>query len=61
MRKIAVYGGSFDPVTLGHTRVAEIVLNTCDVDQVWFMPCYKSLYEKKLGSSYDRINLLCCA
>eukprot|EP00931_Biecheleriopsis_adriatica_P120972 TRINITY_DN9605_c0_g1_i1.p1 TRINITY_DN9605_c0_g1~~TRINITY_DN9605_c0_g1_i1.p1 ORF type:complete len:573 (+),score=94.86 TRINITY_DN9605_c0_g1_i1:61-1779(+) len=38
-RKVAVYGGAFDPVTNSHlTCAAEIVHSGC-VDEVWLVPC----------------------
>lgn len=36
-RRIAVYGGSFNPVHLGHTMIAGYVARRADVDAVWFM------------------------
>ena len=38
MLHIALFGGSFDPVHLGHIKVAETVLNQVPIDQVWFVP-----------------------
>jgi len=35
---IALFGGTFDPVHLGHIRVAETVLAKLPIDQVWFVP-----------------------
>lgn len=36
--KIAIFGGSFNPVHIGHLIVAEQVRSNLSVDQVWFMP-----------------------
>ena len=38
MLHVALYGGSFDPVHLGHIKVAETVLSQIPIDQVWFVP-----------------------
>jgi len=35
---IALFGGTFDPVHIGHIRVAETVLAQMPVEQVWFIP-----------------------
>ena len=35
---IAIFGGSFDPPTLGHALVATWVKLTQNVDQVWLVP-----------------------
>ena len=36
--KIAILGGTFDPIHLGHIKMAEAVLNSIDIDKVYFMP-----------------------
>lgn len=35
--KTAVFGGSFDPIHIGHTALAEAVLRDNLADEVWFM------------------------
>ncbi len=36
-RTVAVYGGSFNPVHLGHVQLANSICNTGIVNEVWFM------------------------
>lgn len=36
--KIGILGGTFNPVHFGHLHVAEEVLRSCGLDQVWFVP-----------------------
>ena len=36
--RIAVFGGTFDPVHLGHLIVAEQCREQAGLDQVWFVP-----------------------
>jgi len=35
---IALFGGTFDPVHIGHIKVAETVLQKLPIDEVWFVP-----------------------
>lgn len=39
--RTAVFGGTFDPIHIGHAMVANYVAQWCDVDEVWLMvsPC----------------------
>lgn len=42
MTNVAVFGGSFDPPTLGHVMVVtHLLLNEPDIDQVLIVPCYQ--------------------
>jgi len=36
-RKIAIYGGSFNPIHLGHMALADSICKTGIIDEVWFM------------------------
>jgi len=45
---VAILGGAFDPITIGHVQVAEQVLAKGLVDEVWFMPCFKHRFGKRL-------------
>lgn len=57
MIKVAIFGGSFNPITKGHVQCAELVLSSCDIDEVWFNPCYNSLYGKSLLEADKRLHL----
>jgi len=55
---IAIFGGAFDPITVGHTAVAEFLLNvSSQFDEVWITPCYKHLYNKKMADPEYRLEL----
>lgn len=58
-RKIALFGGTFDPVHLGHIYLAKLAKDALDLDEVRFLPCQISPH--KLGhpaSGPDRLEML---
>ena len=42
MKKIGIYGGSFNPITYGHTDVVKNIITKNLVDEIWIMPCAKN-------------------
>jgi nicotinate-nucleotide adenylyltransferase len=55
---VAILGGAFDPVHVGHVAVAKFILDfSSKFDQVWFMPCYKHLYGKKMVEAKHRLEM----
>ena len=57
--RVGVFGGSFDPIHVGHLIIAESVLNETDLDEVWFMvsPQNPLKSKKNLVSEYDRLRM----
>jgi nicotinate-nucleotide adenylyltransferase len=56
--KVAILGGAFDPITIGHIQIAQFVLNTSgEFDEVWIMPAYKHMYGKRMASAKDRLEM----
>ena len=37
MKKIGIYGGSFNPIHTGHISLAKQIINIAKLDEVWFV------------------------
>jgi nicotinate-nucleotide adenylyltransferase len=58
-KKIAVLGGAFDPVHLGHLVLAEYALNEFSLDKVLLLPYNISAHkEPPQAAAKDRLNML---
>ena len=56
---IAFFGGSFDPIHIGHILVARDVCELCDVDKIYFMPAFISPFKPKpIASPKQRFEML---
>jgi len=38
-KKVAVYGGAFDPITYSHLTCAAELVHCCNAEEVWLVPC----------------------
>ena len=58
--KIALFGGTFDPIHLGHLKVAEWVRNFLNLDKVIFIPNHIHPFKKreKITPSKYRLKML---
>ena len=53
--RIAILGGSFDPIHLGHLQIAKTALKKLAIDEVWFMPTFSTpLKQGQQASFADR-------
>ena len=60
--KVALFGGAFNPVTLGHIQTARFILDHCpDICEVWLTPCHKHRYGKDLAPNTQRLEMLTLA
>ncbi|WP_096999752.1 nicotinate (nicotinamide) nucleotide adenylyltransferase [Persephonella hydrogeniphila] len=56
---IGLYGGSFDPVHIGHLRIAEDIREYFGFEKIIFIPAYHSpLKPESRAPAEDRINML---
>jgi len=55
MKRVALFGGSFNPPHVAHQLVALYVLETQPVDEVWFVPVYAHVFGKHLEAYEHRV------
>ena len=61
-KRVAVYGGSFNPITDGHLQMAANVIHTGAADEVWIVPCGPRPDKPSMTTSArDRLTLCHCA
>jgi nicotinate-nucleotide adenylyltransferase len=62
-RKIALFGGTFDPIHLGHTTVAADALKRIDAEKIIFIPAKRSPLKGFLPRASDnhRLNMISLA
>ena len=58
--RYAIYGGSFDPVHIGHIALADCAAAECGLDEIIFMPAYISPFkqDRKVTRGEDRLAML---
>ncbi|MFV0517584.1 MAG: nicotinate-nucleotide adenylyltransferase [Aminipila sp.] len=63
MKRIGIYGGSFDPIHLGHMHLAIQAKEQLDLNKVLFVPAKYQPFklDKEVSSEKHRIDMLCAA
>lgn len=58
--KIGILGGTFDPVHLGHTKLAQAAMQQFALDEIWMMPAKIPPHKqnKQIASEEHRIEML---
>lgn len=58
--RYAIYGGSFDPVHVGHIALADCAVKECGLDELVFMPAYISPFkqDRRVTEGADRLAML---
>jgi len=58
-RRIAIYGGSFDPPHLGHVLSVAWAISAADIDALWIVPTWKHVFDKQHGASFEERQSMC--
>lgn len=59
MKRVGLFGGTFDPPHIGHLIIASEVQHTLQLDEVWFIPTYSPPHKEDAQSTvYDRLTML---
>jgi nicotinate-nucleotide adenylyltransferase len=56
--KIALFGGSFNPIHNGHLQIIKELLAKNIIDQVWIIPCGNHAFDKKLINKDIRMKMI---
>ncbi|MGJ8658123.1 MAG: nicotinate (nicotinamide) nucleotide adenylyltransferase [Akkermansiaceae bacterium] len=59
-KKICLIGGSFDPIHLGHTYIAEKCYRKLNIDKIIFLPCRQSPHKLTKENAPDHHRLAMC-
>jgi len=62
-RRIAAYGGTFDPIHNGHIEIARAVVKSFDVEQLLLIPAYRPPHKgsKAIAGGYHRFAMAALA
>ncbi|WP_100374585.1 nicotinate-nucleotide adenylyltransferase [Bacillus sp. FJAT-45037] len=60
MRRVGLFGGTFDPPHVGHLMLAEEVRVECRLDEVWFIPASTPPHKERsdMSSIDERLELV---
>ncbi|MDF1753006.1 MAG: nicotinate (nicotinamide) nucleotide adenylyltransferase [Verrucomicrobiales bacterium] len=59
MKRKAIFGGTFDPVHLGHLELVKTAKAAANLDEVLLMPCWQSPFKgKAVASGQQRYDML---
>ncbi|MBQ8971865.1 MAG: nicotinate-nucleotide adenylyltransferase [Clostridia bacterium] len=59
--RVGIMGGTFDPIHLGHTGIAEAVRSALTLDGLWFLPAGDPPHKRCVASARDRLDMALCA
>jgi nicotinate-nucleotide adenylyltransferase len=60
MMKIGIFGGTFDPVHMGHLRVAEEIRELFFLERIFFVPVFMPPHKRdyRIAEAEDRLHML---
>jgi nicotinate-nucleotide adenylyltransferase len=58
IKKIALFGGSFNPIHNQHINIIEKLAKSKIVDEVWIIPCKKHAFNKDFAPAKHRIKMI---
>ena len=63
LKRVAIYGGTFDPVHNGHIEVARAVLKFLELDELFFVPAWVPPHKRNanITSAFHRFGMLALA
>src|SRR5436190_23090748 len=63
MTRVGVFGGTFDPVHVGHLAIANAALDELGLERVYFVPARRSPLKQDgpIASAEDRLAMLAAA
>ena len=59
-KKYGIYGGSFDPIHIGHVALADCAVRECGLEKLIFMPAYISPFkqDRHVTGGHDRCGMI---
>ncbi|WP_078390922.1 nicotinate-nucleotide adenylyltransferase [Shouchella patagoniensis] len=60
MKRVGLFGGTFDPPHIGHMLIAQEALSVVELDEIWFIPVSTPPHKKRVGltSARDRYQMV---
>lgn len=56
-KKVALFGGTFDPPHLGHLKMVEVALAKPEIEAVWVVPCFEHPFGKLMSPFEHRLEM----
>ncbi len=56
--KLGILGGAFDPIHYGHLETGKEALEKLNLEEVWFMPCYQHVFNKRIEDFSHRYKMV---